>query len=271
LGLPLGTTKPKIEDFLPLVQKVERRLISTSAFLSQARKLEMVNFVLSSTVVYHCCTLKLHKGVIKQIDNYRKHCLWRGSDINAKQPPKAAWSSVCVPKKVGVLGVINLNTHNTALLMKFLHKLYSKADIPWVHLVWGNYYANGRLPEQQVKGSFWWRDIVNLITPYKGMASVTVQNGSSVLAWYDLWNGHLLQHEFPQLFSFVKIPIALSRPCSAPTILHSTFTSPYLKKLTLNSYFYIHWLRIFICPKPQISGVIFGEITDSLLPGPTRF
>jgi hypothetical protein len=90
--------------------------------------------------------------------------------------------------------------------MKFLHKFYSKADIPWVHLVWGNYYANGRLFGQQVKGSFWWRDIVNLITPYKGMASVTVQNGSSVLAWYDLWNGHLLQHEFPQLFSFVKNP-----------------------------------------------------------------
>jgi hypothetical protein len=33
LGLPLGTTKPKIEDFLPLVQKVERRLTSTSTFL----------------------------------------------------------------------------------------------------------------------------------------------------------------------------------------------------------------------------------------------
>ena len=43
LGLPLGTTKPKIEDFLPLVQRVERRLISTSLFLSQAGKLEMVN------------------------------------------------------------------------------------------------------------------------------------------------------------------------------------------------------------------------------------
>jgi len=43
LGLPLSTTKPKIEDFLPLVQRVERRLISTSLFLSQAGKLEMVN------------------------------------------------------------------------------------------------------------------------------------------------------------------------------------------------------------------------------------
>jgi hypothetical protein len=34
LGLPLGITKPSIKDFLPLVQKVERRLSSTYIFLS---------------------------------------------------------------------------------------------------------------------------------------------------------------------------------------------------------------------------------------------
>jgi hypothetical protein len=38
--------------------------------------------------------------------------------------------------------------------MKFIHKFYSKADIPWVHLVWNNYYSNNRLPGQQNKGSF---------------------------------------------------------------------------------------------------------------------
>lgn len=34
LGLPLGMTKPNIEDFLPLVSRCERRLVSTSIFLS---------------------------------------------------------------------------------------------------------------------------------------------------------------------------------------------------------------------------------------------
>jgi hypothetical protein len=181
LGLPVGTTKPSIQDFLPLVQKVERRLISTSAFLSQAGKLEMVNSVLSSIMVYHCCTLKLHKGVIKQLDKYRKHCLWRGNDLNAKQPAKAAWSSVCLPRNEGGLGVINLETHNNSLLLKFLNKFFTKADIPWVNLVWNNYYSNGRLPGQQRRGSFWWRDIVKLCTLYKSLASATVHDGSSVL------------------------------------------------------------------------------------------
>jgi hypothetical protein len=96
----------------------------------------------------------LPKGVIKQLDKYRKHCLWRGSDLTAKQPPKAAWPMVCLPKQEGGLGVINLSTHNDALLLKFLHKFFSKANIPWVHLVWENYYSNGNLPGQQRKGSF---------------------------------------------------------------------------------------------------------------------
>ena len=36
LGLPLGTTKPKVEDYMPLMDRTERRLTATSAFLTQA-------------------------------------------------------------------------------------------------------------------------------------------------------------------------------------------------------------------------------------------
>jgi hypothetical protein len=34
LGLPLGLTKPKVQEFLPLVTKCERRLSSISSFLN---------------------------------------------------------------------------------------------------------------------------------------------------------------------------------------------------------------------------------------------
>jgi len=34
LELPLGITKPRVEDFLPLITKCERRLVCTSSFLS---------------------------------------------------------------------------------------------------------------------------------------------------------------------------------------------------------------------------------------------
>ncbi|WVZ61663.1 hypothetical protein U9M48_011501 [Paspalum notatum var. saurae] len=53
---------------------------------------------------FHC---KMHSTVIEQVDKFRKHCLWRGSDVNAKNPPKAAWPMVCKPKdEVGVLPLL---------------------------------------------------------------------------------------------------------------------------------------------------------------------
>jgi hypothetical protein len=89
LGLPLGLKKPNLGAFLPLIQKIERRLTSTSIFLSQAGRLQMVNAVFSSLPTYFMCTLKLPKTVIKQIDKFRRHCLWRGADINAKKHLKS--------------------------------------------------------------------------------------------------------------------------------------------------------------------------------------
>jgi len=98
LGLPLGITKPRVEDFLPLVTKCEKRLQATSIFLSQVGRLQMTNAVLTALPMYHMCIFLLPQIVIDQIDKYRKHCLWRGSDINARSSPKAAWSMVCLPK-----------------------------------------------------------------------------------------------------------------------------------------------------------------------------
>jgi len=41
--------------------------------------------------------------IVKQIDKYRKHCLWRGAEINTRKPPKAAWPLVYKSKKKEVL------------------------------------------------------------------------------------------------------------------------------------------------------------------------
>jgi hypothetical protein len=78
----MGMKKMNLEAFLPLIQKMKRRLASTSLFLSQADRLQMVNTVLSSLPTYYMCMLRLPKTVIKHIDKYRRHCLWRDVDIN---------------------------------------------------------------------------------------------------------------------------------------------------------------------------------------------
>ena len=126
LGLPLGTTKPRVDDYMPLMNKTERRLSSISSMLTYAGRLQLVNSVLSSLPTYTMCSLDIPVTVIEYIDRARRLCLWRGSDINAKTPPKAAWDLVCLPKDEGGLGVLNLRTQNDALLLKHLHKFFNR-------------------------------------------------------------------------------------------------------------------------------------------------
>jgi len=102
LGLPLGLTKPKIDDFLPMVTRCERRLCNTSLFLTQAGKLQMVNAVFTSLPTYYMSSFQLHVTVSEQIDKYRKHCLWRGREDQNRINAKAAWPMVTKPKNVGV-------------------------------------------------------------------------------------------------------------------------------------------------------------------------
>lgn len=129
---------------------------------------------------------------------------------------------VTIPKKQGGLGVTNLSTHNDAMLLKYLHKFYTKADIPWVNLIWENYYSHEKLPGQQRRGSFWWRDVVKLLDTYKGIAFPTIADGSTVLFWHDLWNGTILSQTNPQLFSFAKnANISYKEATDGTNLLHN--------------------------------------------------
>ena len=118
---------------------------------------------------------------------------------------KAAWPIVCTSKEEGGLGVLNLQTHNEALILKHLHKFFNKSDLPWVELIWDKYYRNGRLPNINTpRGSFWWRDALKLLDKYNGLASVIISSGQTCLLWDDLWNGQVRKMLFPELHSFAR-------------------------------------------------------------------
>jgi hypothetical protein len=78
LGLPMGTTKPKVEDFSPLVNKVERRILAMVSWLSMASRATMVDSAVSSIPIYSLCSVKMHATNINSIARARKHSIWRG-------------------------------------------------------------------------------------------------------------------------------------------------------------------------------------------------
>lgn len=122
----MGTTKPRVEDHMPLMDRSERRLTSISSFLTQAGKLQLVNSVLSSLPTYAMCSLKIPVAIMDFLDGGQRHCLWRGSDANANGKSLTAWLQVTKPKDKGGLGVVDLRSQNEVLLLKHLDKLYNK-------------------------------------------------------------------------------------------------------------------------------------------------
>ena len=59
LGLPLGTTKPRVEHYGFIMNKIERRLTATSSLLTHAGRPQLVNTVLSSFPTYAMCTFQI--------------------------------------------------------------------------------------------------------------------------------------------------------------------------------------------------------------------
>jgi hypothetical protein len=126
IGLPMGTTKPKVEDHTPLANKIERRIIVMANWLSMAGRATLVDFAASSVPIYTMCSLKMHVTNLNSIDRAWRHGLWRGSDVVGKGKPLVAWKKVTMPKDKGGMGLKNLKLMNEALLIKHLHKFYNK-------------------------------------------------------------------------------------------------------------------------------------------------
>jgi len=226
LGLPLGTSKPKIEEFAPLLDRVERKLSACSTLLSYSGRVEYINSVLTPTVNYAMCTFKLQKGVIEGIDRIRKQCLWRGNTESKRGGNLAAWPLVQRPMKKGGLGIKNLYLQNDSLLMKQLHKFYSKDKTPWVQQIWFKYYDNKVPHSQRARGSFWWKDVFKLKDLYIEITKVQLGDGTSTLFWKDNWAGGVLEDLFPAIAGYSKNDNISIREMSEAASLDELFNIP---------------------------------------------
>ncbi|XP_073357964.1 uncharacterized protein [Aegilops tauschii subsp. strangulata] len=74
LGLPLGTSRPTLQDFMPLVSSIERNLSSTLSLMSYAGKLTLVNTTVTSLLIYAMCMLKFPPKLIEMLDKIRRRC-----------------------------------------------------------------------------------------------------------------------------------------------------------------------------------------------------
>jgi hypothetical protein len=88
-----------------------------------------------------------------------------------------------------------------------LDKFYNKADLPWVHLIWSKYYLGAVPHGENLKGSFWWRDVLKQLDNFRGVSFIQHGRGDTFLFWSDGWqcdgSSIPLRDRYPRLFSFV--------------------------------------------------------------------
>jgi hypothetical protein len=203
LGLPLSNVKLRLSAFSPLVAKVDRYLSGWRAMLlSYAGRLTLVNSVLDGLPTYTMGAMVLPPGVIKLLDARRRAFLWAGSDKVSGAQCLVAWEKVCTERRDGGLGVKRLDTQNSCLLLKLIHRLHHPAQSSWAQ------WAGQRVSLADLQGEVWgehWTALRSLLPAYQAITTADVGNGHSTSFWNDRWLGDKpLALTYPSLFTHSK-------------------------------------------------------------------
>ena len=120
----------------PLIEKIGQRLPGWKGrLLNRAGRLTLVTSVLSSIPTYHLTVFPIAIWARKQIDKIRRSFLWKGDDNAKGGHCLVNWPTVCQPKDLGGLGVIDLVKFSRALWLRWLWHEWTAADKPWMDTV----------------------------------------------------------------------------------------------------------------------------------------
>ena len=165
LGVPLISTNLKAVDCRVLVDRIVARAKSwTSHVLSFAGRLQLVQSVLFSIQVYWSSMFILPKAVVKKVESTLCSFLWRGLELR-KGGARVAWSSVCLPKEEGGLGIKSVECWNQAAMIKHLWSICSNVgNSIWVSWVYSTLLKGRSIWEVKCLGdcSWSWRKILGL-------------------------------------------------------------------------------------------------------------
>lgn len=190
LGLPLMSRKLKINEYSPLLEKIISKFNGWAVkSLSFAGRSQLIASVIYGSVNFWMSTFMLPKGCIRKIDSLCSRFLWSGS-IDTHSKAKVAWSTVCLPKKEGGLGLRKLSVWNTTLCLRLIWLLFSNSGSLWV--AWQ--FHHHKLDccsfwdlKPKSTDSWFWKGLLKL----RGLAHKFIRchlgNGSKAWFWHDFW------------------------------------------------------------------------------------
>lgn len=101
--------------------------------MAKLGRVRLAQLVLTSMVTHHATALPLPKWAIKKVDKYRRNFIWVGKDrdTNTGGHYLVNWKMVQRPKKLGGLGVLDLEKFGIALRERWLWYSWAQDDKQW--------------------------------------------------------------------------------------------------------------------------------------------
>lgn len=91
MGFPLLTKRMTVQDYLPLVEKVRKRMKSwTGRFLSHADRLQLIKSVITSLTKFWMQAFRLPSSCLKDIERLCSAFMWSGPELKTSKA-KVSW------------------------------------------------------------------------------------------------------------------------------------------------------------------------------------
>lgn len=97
-----------------------------------------------------------------------------------------AWDQVCNTTDAGGLGIRHLDTQNTCLLIKLVHRLHQDTESSWAK--WVKQHTDLATMEGDITGPHW-EALRDLLPLYQAITTVQLGDGAATSFWYDVWLG----------------------------------------------------------------------------------
>jgi hypothetical protein len=119
------------------LEKISKRLAGWKGrLLSKAGTETLVKSVLTAQPIYQLTVFPVQKWLLQKIDKIRRGFLWKGNNPETCSGGHCLinWSTTCLPKNKGGLGILDLECFARALRIRWLWIRWKDRDKAWIDL-----------------------------------------------------------------------------------------------------------------------------------------
>jgi hypothetical protein len=189
LGVTFKLRDRRVEGFQDLIDKVSARLQSwKSKLLSQAGRLTLINFVLTSLPIYTFSVFKILEVVCKKLDSL-VNAFWWGHEPSRKKLHMTSWETITQPKNEVGLGIRRFGLMNKAMLSKQYWRICNNPNLLVSKTLRSKYYPNQDpyLHKPKQHASLIWKNIMTQSHPKLIQGSWRVGKGLTIPINHPAW------------------------------------------------------------------------------------